>query len=791
MAEQKFTWVPFYEELADKLLQYQDKEKRQEELVPIMNQIVSDMASETGGKPRKFSENVSIIDIDPFTVFGYINSWGNSNRAQLLHSLTEEFHLSVPIPLDYEGVPSFRPDHAAYYSYSHEAIEQDIPNLWKLFSIAMQYAADQNTIIEADFCKLFNHCLTQSQVGFVRLTQGLFLMRPSCFLPFDKQTQPCLYNPEYTAAPIVSYVQTELRKVPKHKTKNTDFQYRDRISGEMYIRLCDLFRKHMELSIPEYSLIAYLANQKTMRNVKSEQNSDSASDTENQKMKKNEFELNTILYGPPGTGKTYRTAIYAVAIIDNKTLDEVKQMPYDKVMQRYNELREKGQIAFTTFHQSYGYEDFIEGIRPVLAEEKESEESANDVQYALKPGVFLEFCRKASVPVLKNAANIGLNDYPTIWKVSLEGAGGNPTRTECMQNDHIRIGWDQYGEKLDLDNLPPVEGWQLGFGKVVLNAFYNRMRIGDIVFSCYSASTIDAIGVITGDAEWSGSYDYYNRVRKVKWLVKGINYDITKINDGKAMTLSTVYALNNITVDDVLNILREVAPAALAAEEKRPNYVFIIDEINRGSISKIFGELITLIEPSKRSGEKESISVRLPYSHTDFSVPNNVYLLGTMNTADRSIALLDTALRRRFSFVEMMPDPHVDYLQGLTVEGLSISDMLENMNRKIEVLYDREHTIGHAYFRPLADEPATEKLAEIFRDRIIPLLQEYFYDDYEKIRLVLGDNQKPDAEQFIKCNQQTADIANLFGNTDMDFSDCRTYKLNPDAFTNIDAYKKI
>ena len=139
----------------------------------------------------------------------------------------------------------------------------------------------------------------------------------------------------------------------------------------------------------------------------------------------------------------------------------------------------------------------------------------------------------------------------------------------------------------------------------------------------------------------------------------------------------------------------------------------------------------------------------------------------------------------------MMPDPHVDYLQGLTVEGLSISDMLENMNRKIEVLYDREHTIGHAYFRPLADEPATEKLAEIFRDRIIPLLQEYFYDDYEKIRLILGDNQKPDAEQFIKCNQQTADIAILFGNTDMDFSDCRTYKLNPDAFTNIAAYKKI
>lgn len=728
MAEQKFTWVPLYEELADKLLQYQDKEKRQEELVPIMNQIVSDMASETGGKPRKFSDNVSIIDIDPFTVFGYINSWGNLNRAQLLHSLTEEFHLSVPIPLDYEGVPSFRPDHAAYYSYSHEAIEQDIPNLWKLFSIAMQYAADQNTIIEADFCKLFNHCLTQSQVGFVRLTQGLFLMRPSCFLPFDKQTQPCLYNPEYTAAPIVSYVQTELRKVPKHKTKNTDFQYRDRISGEMYIRLCDLFRKHMELSIPEYSLIAYLANQKTVRSVKSEQNSDSALDTENQKMKKNEFELNTILYGPPGTGKTYHTAIYAVAIIDNKTLDEVKQMPYDKVMQRYNELREKGQIAFTTFHQSYGYEDFIEGIRPMVTDGVEQDET--NIIYKIESGVFKAFCD--SVHEAKDAKT----QFSDAWEAMVESIQNNADK-------------------------PYI------FTRKTGNTFNATLAAPDRLRVVWTGGTYNDLTEGRAYEQWLGKYDRSQLTGGNKWVYDAIQAVIDE--------LITKFNL-----------------PSKPTEPGSQNRVFIIDEINRGNISKIFGELITLIEPSKRSGEKESISVRLPYSHTDFSVPNNVYLLGTMNTADRSIALLDTALRRRFSFVEMMPDPHVDYLQGLTVEGLSISDMLENMNRKIEVLYDREHTIGHAYFRPLADEPATEKLAEIFRDRIIPLLQEYFYDDYEKIRIVLGDNKtNDDAEMFIVCNQQTAGITNLFGNTDMDFSDCQTYKLNPDAFTNIAAYKKI
>lgn len=308
------------------------------------------------------------------------------------------------------------------------------------------------------------------------------------------------------------------------------------------------------------------------------------------------------------------------------------------------------------------------------------------------------------------------------------------------------------------------------------------------MFSCYSATTIDAIGVVTGEYEWHDEYEQYKRLRKVNWLVKGIKEDITGINAGKTLTLSSTYALNNVTLGDVMALLERVAPDATMIEDKRQNYVFIIDEINRGNISKIFGELITLIEPSKRLGQTEGMTAKLPYSQKSFGVPDNVFLLGTMNTADRSIATLDTALRRRFRFKEMQPDPTT--LAGVSIEGLNISTMLSRMNKKIAILYDREHTIGHAYFMPLKNDPSVQNLANIFADNIIPLLQEYFYEDYEKIRLVLGDNQK-DSEELQFIIARANDYADLFGDTSADFDESITYEINSKAFKNIEAYKSI
>ena len=491
--------------------------------------------------------------------------------------------------------------------------------------------------------------------------------------------------------------------------------------------------------------------------------------------------LNTILYGPPGTGKTYHTVIYAVAIIENRELASVEAESYSDVLTRYNDYKAQGRIEFTTFHQSFGYEEFIEGIRPVVSGEDETND-VGDVQYSVQPGIFKRFCERAERPVAVVTNDYGIGENPSIWKVSLDGTGDNPIRSECLKKGHIRIGWDEYGESI----TDTTDFSQYG-GRVVLNSFINRMQIGDIVLSCYSASTIDAIGVVTGDCEWHDEYPRLKRLRKVNWIVKDIKENILSLNGGTSMTLASVYRMGNVSLTDVYQLIDKHNPTP-AAQPAQKNYVFIIDEINRGNISKIFGELITLIEESKRVGKPEGMTARLPNSQKHFGVPDNVYIIGTMNTADRSIATIDTALRRRFLFREMLPNPQV--LADVMVEDLSISAMLNRMNQRIAVLYDREHTIGHAYFMKLRDNPTVETLAEIFRNNIIPLLQEYFYEDYEKIRLVLGDSLKNDPEeQFITACEN--DYVALFGSVDIGLDDSNTYEINDKAFGNIESYRSI
>lgn len=494
--------------------------------------------------------------------------------------------------------------------------------------------------------------------------------------------------------------------------------------------------------------------------------------------------LNTILYGPPGTGKTYHTVIYAVSIIEDVPLGVVEieaEVNYSEVLRRYRNYKAAGQVEFVTFHQSYGYEDFIEGIRPVT--ESDEDDSGSDLRYRVEPGVFKRFCEKAELrsTAAPDIRQFGIREDPAIWKVSLEGSGDNQTRTECLANGHIRIGWDEYGGMITEETQ-----YTCG-GKIVLNSFLNRMQAGDLILSCYNASTIDAIGIVTGEYEWHDEYVHYKRLRKVRWLVQK-KIPVSGLTGGGTFTTSTIYQMRNIALPDLYRLIEENTVRTAAVPIATPdNYVFIIDEINRGNISKIFGELITLLEPAKRLGAAEEMRVTLPGSGKPFGIPKNVYLLGTMNTADRSIALLDTALRRRFRFREMMPQPEL--LQDISVENLKLEALLDRMNRKITFLYDREHTIGHAYFLPLADDPTLDTLAAIFRDSILPLLQEYFYDDYEKIRLVLGDNTKQDpALQFIQAIPMDA---SLFGGAEIGLDDGVQYRINSAAFGQLDAYRSI
>ena len=476
------------------------------------------------------------------------------------------------------------------------------------------------------------------------------------------------------------------------------------------------------------------------------------------------FDKNMILYGPPGTGKTYSTAIYAVAICDGKKLEELTD--YEAVMRRYNELKSEGRIAFTTFHQSYGYEEFIEGIKPI------TDEATDEIHYHVESGIFKSFCETAKKKIVEET-QLDIPDDAAIWKVTIR----KEVIDDCFENNRIRINHD--------------------FGKWSSSYLVNEMKEGDIILTtCISCTNTNGIAIVTdGDAYELNDAESDKTARNVKWIATNIDEDIVALNAGKQFNrVITVHKLVRMRVADVIEIAKKhnKSLSSVKIYDNTKPYVFVIDEINRGNISKIFGELITLIEDTKREGKPEAASAILPYSGEPFSVPENVYLLGTMNTADRSIALMDTALRRRFSFEELMPNADVLRKIGADkVDDLDVAAMLEAINERITFLYDREHTIGHAFFTKLKDAPTLDTLKAIFKKSVIPLLQEYFYEDYQKIQLVLGDNGKTDDSLKFILDEKVV-IRNIFKGRAEDVIDIeKKYTINDAAFDNLESYKQI
>ncbi|TRO26155.1 hypothetical protein EQ826_12620 [Ectopseudomonas mendocina] len=400
---------------------------------------------------------------------------------------------------------------------------------------------------------------------------------------------------------------------------------------------------------------------------------------------------------------------------------------------------------------------------------------------------------------------LGLKDDPTIWKISIEEASSDGrTRRYCFEQGEARIGWSGTGDLNQADLTDPA--LKLGSNdRSSLDSFVRGVEPGDVLVCLGTRKTICAVGVVTGEYEYQQEVpqgvrkDYVHRL-PVNWLLKDIDFDITLLNGGVGLTLKTLYPMNRLSWPELKGALQEAghslageSPAAV--REKLP-YVLIIDEINRGNISRIFGELITLIEPSKRAGAEEALEVLLPYSKKPFSVPDNVYLIGTMNTADRSLAGLDIALRRRFTFREMPPRP--DLLDGVTVDGVDVGELLRVMNQRIEVLLGRDYCLGHAYFMELqhvSDDEALARLALIFRQKVLPLLQEYFFEDWERIGWVLND-QSADSngtQPFIRqpAEAEGKSLQTLFGSKVAGGLSERRWELNDEAFASIDSYRNI
>ena len=470
-----------------------------------------------------------------------------------------------------------------------------------------------------------------------------------------------------------------------------------------------------------------------------------------QKAKVN-FPLNQILYGPPGTGKTYRLS----KIMDNFT-QNLNVKSNDDTDALYEMLKIEN---YTWFQVAAAilYDAAISNINSGWV--KLNNDIVNHTLFKLKsiksnskkPNQTISTVLLSHTKMDCKYVNIKRKDPPFIFEK-------NEKSEWCVDTKILN---DECPEAIDLyEKYKEIKDKKVGTS-------YTKENFKFITFhqSYGYEEFVEGIKPVFDDENEVGDITYE--------ISKGIFYQCCE---------------NALLLSDYKGKLRDFCDLPKDERQKffnenTPKYAIFIDEINRGNISKIFGELITLIEPSKRLGADNEIMVELPYSKEKFGVPSNLYIIGTMNTADRSIALMDTALRRRFEFVEMMPE--YDALNETIIEGINVGEMLKTINERIEYLYDRDHTIGHAYFIDVSD---LKTLANVFKNKILPLLQEYFYDDWEKIRLVLGDSQKNEDCQFITKEERKA--SDLFGKSIDDIEDKMLYKINKTAFDNPQSYIEI
>lgn len=606
--------------------------------------------------------------------------------------------------------------------------------------------------------------------------------------------------------------------------------------------------------------------------------------------------LNQILFGPPGTGKTYATVEAALEVLDPDYL-HVHRESRVALKQRFDALVAQERIRFVTFHQSFSYEDFVEGLRAT------TDESSGQLRYEVVDGVFKSLCEAAAAKVTQRAEAPTEIGQRRIWKMSLGNTLGEDASIyqECLAGGYVLLG---YGGAIDFTGCTSRQQVQARFAQAGITpespatdysitsvtVFVARMQVGDLIVVSDGNFKFRAIGEVSGDYQFKPHADFsgdYSQMRPVKWLrqyqpslphsellnaqfsqmtlyelrepslnkarlkallgapmtsagsllrvgqrfgqgyvVRSVGTEVVELDKPRGGILPLPISLlrqllayvnaGQISVDDIRQgrVFEKVAeaeiekyivngyqslfaamveqlmaaPPASASNDAR---VLIIDEINRGNISRIFGELITLIEPSKRAAADEALSVVLPYSKQSFSVPNNVYLIGTMNTADRSLAGLDIALRRRFVFREMPPRPEL--LDDVEVAGLNIGQLLRVMNQRIEVLLDRDHCLGHAYFMSLKSDPSLAQLELIFRNQILPLLQEYFFEDWQRIGWVLNDQQavSKGAEPFIRRPQSEQSLVALFGSQVAEQLSDQRWALNDAAFAALASYQNI
>jgi 5-methylcytosine-specific restriction protein B len=453
--------------------------------------------------------------------------------------------------------------------------------------------------------------------------------------------------------------------------------------------------------------------------------------------------LNLILYGAPGTGKTYHAINYALSIIENRTLEELEMEPRDALRHRFNEYLEEGWIQYVTFHPSFAYEDFVEGIKPQTTQQ-------GNVVYEVEDGVF----KYISLSAKRHLVEVLLSLIP-VQEVKIDYDSLYSSFLLYLGSDDFNSFESRTGKRMLLQKVarngnltvrPENSFLAYTIFKTKLKKLYKAFQSVDDI-----KHTQNDINLLLGGVNTRAYWSVFNELKKfepsfVQALMEEDQGDIQLPEEG-------------IEAFDMSN-LSEVA------KNRAGKFVLIIDEINRGNIAGIFGDMITLIEEDKRESNPEALKIILPYSKTYFCVPPNLHIVGTMNTADRSVESLDAALRRRFTFVEQKPTPEV--LNQAPVSGVDLKRMLDKINQRISILLDKDHVIGHSYFMEVN---SFAELKSVFANKVLPLLQEYFYGDFGKIGLVLGK------EFLVERNFSSDDFANFDYEYMHELTDKKVYQI--------------
>lgn len=667
MAE--FTWIKSYKEIAEKLLDYEDK---QQELIDILKELKEQGLPMIRLTDRdRNGQDTALKEIDPFTFYSVWNRGiKDQNRIAILNKLKEKFSLSTPIPSDFAGIPVMSSMNSWFFTWKNDRAEDAISRLWGLFKEA---------VVDGDITEdTFNSVLRLQRISY-NITMGLYWINPEKYINLDKVNR--------------DYLKDKYGIEAKFK------DYQD------YLRIIDEVRDKINKPYYELSYDAWMESQGTEEGADDEASSQGKS---------------KLIWKRFGNGYNLKLAnpeqanFKKLSKLLNEVVDADSEFRFNKtVNSKFHELFNRSTDILS--EQAYAVLSnwFMgEGPRYSQSPRKEKAKELWNALFCAFPQNRLTHTKRGKYEKIKP------EEFQIWWE-----------KQQKCQNEENDGGGGPMSSNYPLNQIlygPP------GTGKTY-KTYEIAVQIADPDFGSKERKDVMERYKVLKDAN------------RIEFITFHQSYSYEEFFEGLRPELGTEELKYKIK-DGILKMIAKEAEA-----EPAKNYVLIIDEINRANISKVFGEAVTLLESDKRLKRENETVIYLPYSKQAFGIPDNLYIIGTMNTADRSIALMDIALRRRFKFLEMMPESFL-IEQHLNQKGLNndfiklLKVVLDKLNRRILLLLDRDHQIGHSYFLKIEKE---EDLLDIWNEEIVPLVQEYFYNDWERLKQLLT-SPSDDSITFIK-----------------------------------------